>query len=207
MLLRSTVHRTMRGRASCIPHPIAHVPHPSSCILHPAFRIPHPMWDPTEREVGPLPSGTGVRSLCAGKIRGVLGCLNNRLLCQAQSPVSRAGRRGGAGRSRAPAFVPAPRKTTLSVRMGQHPWGAACLARDTPGCKQAPERASGLSQSPAPFSAAKAGGNLGGKVPPQTASAFVGSWEEKPSKLRRRKGVPNAELQSRKAIPASPKVS
>lgn len=72
-------------------------------------------------------------------------------------------------------------------------------------CKQASERVSGLSQPLAFLAAAKAAGNLGGKVPPRTASLFVGSWEENPSKLRRRKGVPKTELQSRKAISTQPK--
>lgn len=57
-----------------------------------------------------------------------------------------------------------------------------------------------LSQPLASLTAAKAAGNLGCKVPPRAASLFVGSWEENPSKLRRRKGVPKTELQSRKAI-------
>lgn len=171
---------------SCIPYPTSRTPYPASHtpqnrVLHPTALILRPA------------SHTGAsrrRSEIPARWHGVLGIsqwrweklegsraalITGRPACSAQSqqkarsPVSRQGCRGSAGCSRAAGFVSAPRKTTLSARTGQHPRGAARTGTRrlcNPGCKQAPEPTSGLSQPPAFLSAAKAGGNLGGKVPP-----------------------------------------
>lgn len=200
-------------------HPASHVLYPTPHILRPAPCIPHPMWDPVERGLGPLPISTGCTLL--GKLEGSRGALVSgcpawpaKSQQKAWSPEAREGLCGGTGHSWASSFVPALRKRSWVYGGGsihgvhpawpREPRTGKCLLHK-PGCKQAPECVSGLSQLLASLTASKAAGNLGGKVPPWTASLFVGSWEENPSKLRRRKGVPKTELQSRKAISTQPK--
>lgn len=165
VLLHPSACCTTREKASCIPCPASHTPYSASCtphpisrILHPTSRIPcpashtpypapctlHPAWDPKEGGAGALPGGTGCTPLVLGKSEGSQAALITSCpACSAQSqqkaqpPVSRKGPCSGAGRSQAPGFMPALRKTTLSVWTGQHPRGAACPAprardRDTP---------------------------------------------------------------------------
>lgn len=195
------------------PYPATHIPHPVvSYVLHltPAPCIPHPTWDPVERGLGPLPFSTGCTPWVLGKLEGSQGALITGCPAWISKVTTKA-------------MVTSVKERTLQWHClqlssqpcasseekpwvggggsihGVHPaWPSEprtgmCLLHK-PGCEQEPESAPGFPHC------RQGSGNLGCKVPPRAASLFVGSWEENPSKLRRRKGVPKTELQSRKAI-------